>query len=252
MKVIHFETINSTNIYAKELIKQTSFPFELNETVIYADTQTAGHGRMNRPFYSPDKTGIYMSLIYAPNEKPITDPALITASTAVAVCRILDKTFGVSTQIKWVNDIYLNGKKVCGILTEGHFDAAKGVISAAVIGVGINICTTNFPDGIRNKAGGIVKDSLNQAEKEKLIEEIAKDCIKIYDSPQLQQEAFSEYRERSFITGQQVTVCPVIDNAAQNYEATVVGITDDAKLQVRLEDGTEKFLESGEISLKLK
>lgn len=253
MKVIHFKTINSTNIYAKEMLTKANSVQDLNETVIYADEQTAGHGRMNRSFYSPNQTGIYMSLIYSPApEKAITNPALITASTAVAVCRILDAEFSISSQIKWVNDIYLNDKKICGILTEGHIDLAAGSISAAVIGIGINLFTQSFPEEIQNKAGSVCEQNNTATfNKENLIKQIAKECIKIYDSPQLLKETFSEYRKRSFLSGKLVTVKPVIDNTEKDYQATVISITDDAKLHVRLEDGTEKILDSGEISLKV-
>lgn len=258
MKLVHLETVDSTNIYAKKLIENnqkqsqqaaSASPLaDLNGTVIYADEQTAGHGRLGRPFYSPSQTGIYMSLIYA--HDVITNPALITASTAVAVSRVLDEAFGVQIQIKWVNDLYLNGKKVCGILTEGHVDAARAEVTAAVVGIGINISTQDFPDEIARKAGGILNED-QQFDKEKLIEQIAKECLNIYDSTQLTQNAFAEYRRRSMLIGKQVTVHPVIDCAEKDYPATVTDITEDAKLKVRLNDKTEQLLDSGEVSLIL-
>lgn len=260
MQLIHLPTVNSTNIYSKQLIDdaaKSGHPLiELNGTVVYADTQTAGHGRLGRPFYSPSDTGVYMSLIYVPQNAQnqpaaITNPALITATTAVAVCRQLDKVFDVKTQIKWVNDIYLKSKKICGILTEGYVDTVSSSITAAVIGIGINISTKDFPAELSNKAGGIIQDAPIQFDREKLISQIAQDCLLLYDSTQLSHNAFLEYRERSILTGKTVVVHPVIDCAEKDYLATVLDITDEAKLLVELSDGTKQTLDSGEVSLIL-
>lgn len=257
MKLLHFETIDSTNSYAKKMLADCEKLglAELSGTVVYADEQTAGHGRLGRTFYSPAQTGIYMSLIYVPiadnNNGIITNPAIITASTAVAVCRAIDKTFGITTQIKWVNDIYFEGKKICGILTEGHVDIEKQAVTAAVVGIGINISTQDFPSEIKNKAGGIIKDTAVHFDREKLISQIAQDCLMIYDSTQLSKAAFAEYRERSMLIGKAVTVHPVIDCAEKDYPATVLDITEDAKLLVQLPEGTKQALDSGEISLIL-
>lgn len=256
MKLVHLTTVDSTNIYAKKLLAAAQ-PSDLNGTVVYADSQTAGHGRLGRPFYSPDGTGIYMSIIYVPGSQnvpfaptTISSPALITASTAVAVCRVLDKAFNVKTQIKWVNDLYLGGKKVCGILTEGHVDSARAAVTAAVVGIGVNVSTQNFPQEISNKAGGILNGPL-QFDRENLITQIANDCLEIFDSPEKTKQAFKEYRERSMLIGRQITVHPVIDCAEKDYQAKVTGITDEAKLQIQTADGTIQTLDSGEVSLIL-
>lgn len=252
MELLHFKTIDSTNLYAKKLISEQEEKHNLHETVIYADTQTAGHGRMGRSFFSPDGTGIYMSLIYYPKEK-LQNPALITASTAVAVCRLIDKTFNIETQIKWVNDIYYKGKKICGILTEGNIDFSSSSIKSVVIGIGINLNTQNFPEEIQTRAGSILCDcsNMDSFNKEQFISVLAEECFKLYESQTLIKKAFEEYRSRSLLIGKQVTVKPLIDNNIKDYPATVVDITDDAKLIVQTENGTKQTLDSGEVSLSI-
>ena len=144
-----FKEIDSTNTYAKKLLSQsgnlrlpdgtlTHAGKKYHNAIICAESQTAGRGRLGRTFISPAKTGVYLSIIYAP-EGGITNPAKITAFSAVAVCRAVKELYGIECQIKWINDIYLNGKKICGILTEGFTDFETGTIESAIIGIGINI-----------------------------------------------------------------------------------------------------------------
>ena len=119
MKLVHLKTIDSTNAEALRLLAAAQNVRDLDQTVIAADEQSAGRGRLKRAFYSPAKTGVYFTAIYAP-AAPIDDPALLTACAAVAVCRSLKEFFGVEAKIKWVNDVYVNNKKVCGIIGRAH------------------------------------------------------------------------------------------------------------------------------------
>ena len=243
----HFETIDSTNTYALKLLDENKESIEkLNGTVIFADSQTAGRGRMNRPFYSPEKSGIYLSLIYVP-EEPVTNAAIYTATAAVGVCRAVKKAFGVETAIKWVNDVYLNNKKICGILTEGYFDYKTTKITAAVIGIGVNISTKDFPLEIKNKAGSILENS-DSSQREFLLNQIASEVYDIYSSREKTALAMKEYKEKSFLTGKRVEVHPVISQK-ETYFATVLGISDEAKLIVKTDSGQELYLDSGEVSV---
>lgn len=256
MRFIHFQTIDSTNSYAKKICQDSltnKTISDLNGTIITAETQTAGRGRLGRQFYSPEKTGLYMSLIYIPQTaEQIPNPAVFTSTSAVSVCRILDKTFNIQTKIKWVNDVYQNGKKICGILTEGVVNPTSGKIEAIIVGIGINIYTTDFPNEIKQRAGSIQTDKKNLNNIiPKLAEQIAAECIRIFDSNEQTRLALSEYRERSFLIGKNVTVHPVIDNADTDYTAIVKEITDDAKLIVQLPDNSTKALDSGEISIRM-
>ena len=148
-----FEKIDSTNNYAKKILSEcgnlrdengnlTDAGQKYHNSVIVAECQTAGRGRLGREFVSPKKTGIYLSVIYAP-ENGIQEPAKLTAFSAVAVCRTLKKLFNLDAQIKWVNDVFLNGKKVSGILTEGIVNFETRKIEAAIVGIGLNIFENN-------------------------------------------------------------------------------------------------------------
>jgi len=246
-KIIFYETIDSTNTQAKRLLTESSAS-SLNKTVLIAAEQTAGRGRLGRSFFSPKQTGIYFSIIYAP-EKGI-NPATITAQTAVGVSRAVKKVFGVETQIKWVNDIYLNNQKICGILTEGTANFETGKIEAAIIGVGINISVNDaMPEEIKKTAGAIFTQTENYKRSE-LAAQSVNEILAILEGTDLQQKAaINEYKERSLLIGKEITVTPVIDVSQGRYKCVVTGISDDAKLIVQLPDGTKRQLDSGEVTL---
>lgn len=273
MKIIHFEVIDSTNTYAMKLLQKPTenikgdSVLQLNETVIVADKQTNGRGRMNRVFYSPLKTGVYLSAIFAP-EKKIENPAIITAGAAVAVRKSILEFFGIETKIKWVNDIYLGEKKVCGILTEGHLDFSSGIIDAAVVGIGINIIDGSFPEDLSKKAGAIFDNSecmiksfceknhqnIEEIDKdeirEQFIQVLCKNLFEILENGS-KSEIFEEYRVHSNLIGRKVEFCPVINKIDDNFVAEVLDITDEAKLKVKCENGEIRELDSGEISVIL-
>lgn len=247
MNKIHFDIIGSTNDYAKELLDKSSHNLKsLNETIIYADEQTGGRGRVNRHVHCP-ATGIYVSMIYVP-ENPVTNAALLTATTAVAISRAIKKVYNKDTSIKWVNDLYYEGKKVCGILTEGWVNYNTSTVDAAVIGFMVNIATTDFPDELKDKAISLGGDN-SPFMREKLIDEIASEAFKIFKNQEETEKAFEEYRAKSFLIGQEVEVSPVINETKNNYKAKVIDVTDDAKLKVLCSDGSVKELDSGEITL---
>ncbi len=305
MNFIHFEKIDSTNSEALRLIGATRNVRQLDQTVIAAYEQSAGRGRLKRAFYSPAKSGIYFTAIHAP-KNPIQAPAKLTAAAAVAVCRSLEELFNVEPKIKWVNDIYVAGKKVCGLLAEGHI-GAQGKIDAAAIGIGINIYPSDFPAEIADRAGAVLGREQNRTKGQEAAASTdcaSKDCSQDQnfaaplgqeqDCSQAQEAAAStdckatqragdirlvlardvsqklfdllqndeqseaaweataaEYAERSFIIGKEITVVPVIGDERSAYPATVLGIDKEARLLVRLDDGSERALSSGEISIRL-
>lgn len=263
MKLFHLKKIDSTNEEALRRLRACLGAQEiraLDKTIILADEQSAGRGRMKRAFYSPADAGLYFTAIHAP-QNPIQDPAALTAMAAVAVCRSLKEFFGVDAKIKWVNDIYIDGKKVCGILAEGHL-GADGKISAAAIGIGVNIYASDFPQEIADRAGAIFgaaeKSSQAQDTRERLAQDISQKLFDLLEGGQKQAQgavackaALDEYRARSFIIGKAVTVIPVIGDERSAYPATVLGIDNEARLLVRLNDGSERALSSGEISIRV-
>ncbi len=224
---------------------------KLHKSVVIACEQTAGRGRLGRNFYSPKDAGVYLSIIYSP-EKGVTAPACMTVAAAVAVCRTLKKLYNADAKIKWVNDIFCNGKKVCGILTEGIADFESGVIEAAVIGIGVNLVESaeGFPDDISKVAGAVCDGEARRVSRSKVAASIISETISILDGGE---EAFKgimqEYRERSFLIGRKIEITRVIGDEGSKFAATVVGIDDRARLVVRDENGLETALSSGEVSM---
>ena len=253
-----FETIDSTNTYAKTLLAQS--PQKCHQTIIAAASQTAGRGRLGRSFESPKGTGIYLSLIITP-EGGITQPAVITASAAVAVCRAIKNLYGIEPAIKWINDIYVSNdgklKKCAGILTEGITNFETGQIESAVIGIGVNIAPSDKIQKSQAKdiAGFITlapktDDNLQNtqpAPRASLIAEIAGQVFKIFDEPV--KKVMTEYKSRMFLIGKKLTVHPLIGDDKTAYEATAIDLDKNAGLIVKLTNGTKKTLSSGEVTL---
>ena len=253
-----FETIDSTNTYAKTLLARS--PQKCHQTIIAAASQTAGRGRLGRSFESPKGTGIYLSLIITP-EGGITQPAVITASAAVAVCRAIKNLYGIEPAIKWINDIYVSNdgklKKCAGILTEGITNFETGQIESAVIGIGVNIkpnakikkSTAKDIAGFVTQApridGSPQSDTLPS--RARFISEIAGQVFKILDEPL--PKVIAEYKSLSFLIGKKLTVYPLIGDDKTAYKATAVDIDKNAALIVKLPNGTKKTLSSGEVTL---
>ena len=228
-----FDIIDSTNLEAK----RRAASLNKSPKLILAEQQTAGKGRMGRQFYSPRATGLYMSYVYTP-ETDFSDNVTVTAAAAVAVVRAIERTTQLNPQIKWVNDIYINGKKVCGILTE----AVTGQKTAIIVGIGINITTEHFPEEIVNTA-----DSLNTAvDRNRLAAEIVLELQTLIK--ELPDRTFiDDYRQKSCVLGREVTF---IKNGTEQI-GTACDIDLDGGLIIKTIDGTVT-LNTGEISLRLK
>lgn len=233
-------SLESTNTLAKQIASDGA-----NEgTVIIAREQTAGRGRLGRSFYSPSKTGIYMSVILKPRQN-VDCSLLITSGTAVALCRAIKKVYNLNAQIKWVNDIYLGGKKICGILAEASINHQNNALNYIVLGVGVNLSTENFPDEIRNKAGSILS-SQNKLKQNEFVAEILNQIDVIYND--LDNRSFmEEYKNLSCVLGCDIEFT---QGNATSF-ATAIDITQDGHLLVRLADGNLKELSTGEISVRL-
>lgn len=272
-----FKEIDSTNTYAKQLLagsgsaphntQKALSPRGLSQDVaspnnedrnsgskpyhraiIVAEKQTAGRGRMGRVFYSPEKTGIYLSVIYSP-DSGIREPAQITAFSAVAVCRAIQKLCGVEPAIKWINDIFIQGKKAGGILTEGFTNFETGIIETAIIGIGINIEDNPeaFPQEVQHVVTSLAHSSGTKVDRCALAAEIAGNTLQILTEDSA--TVMEEYKRRSFLIGKQLTVYPVIGDEATAYSALVRDIDQHANLVVELADGSYKTLSSGEVSI---
>ena len=211
-------------------------------TLVTADMQTAGRGRMGRSFCSPAGGSIYMSVVLRP-KTDMQSSQLITSCIAAAAADAVDRVCGTDVKIKWVNDLYLNGKKICGILTEASINFESGGLDYAVAGIGINLKSVkkSFPEELLEIASSVEDETGNLPGRCRLIAEILKNIDSYIQD--IEKKAFlEEYRRRSFITGMRVAV----SKYAEERTATALGISDNAGLIVKYDDGTEEVLNSGE------
>jgi len=237
-----YDCIPSTNTAAKEAARGGA-PEGL---VIIADCQTGGYGRYQRMFYSPGESGLYMSLLLRP-QKNVADVTLITTAAAVAVAEAIEEMVGRSCDIKWVNDLLLDGKKICGILTEGAFHTSGTSLDYAVLGIGINVSEPHggFPEEIRRIAGAIVQDPTDGF-RNRLAAAILRRFWGYYRNLD-EKSHLNAYRKRLAFLGQKVTVI----KGEASFLATALAVDGEMRLHVRYEDGRKEALSSGEIAIKL-
>jgi BirA family biotin operon repressor/biotin-[acetyl-CoA-carboxylase] ligase len=236
--------LESTNKTAKEL----ALSGVEHGTIIMADSQTAGKGRYGRSFFSPPGHGIYMSFILRHTPRHWDGiPTLVTSFAAVSVCEAIEATTGKAPQIKWVNDIFLDEKKICGILTEAVTDFESGCVQWIVVGIGVNFTApgTGYPDEIKNTAGSVFSESKPTVTKNRLAAEIVNRILN-FENKCDNKTMLSEYKKRLMMLGQKV----VVSGSGEPYEAVAVDIDDIGRLIVRKDNGEILPLASGEISIR--
>ena len=243
-EIQYFLQDDSWNIITKDIAASTNDDAKAmalagapEKTLVAADEQTKGKGRKGKSFYSPKDTGIYFSFILRPKMK-IDQCVKMTCVAAVAVARAIEEAVNAEAKIKWVNDVIVNGKKVCGILTEATTDLESGNLEYLVVGIGINLSTDDFPEEIKGVAGSI-ESNINRNEM------IAKVLKNMEFSPT--PEIMNEYRRRSYVIGKRVKV---LDGKSEKM-AMAVDIDSDGRLIVKDEYGVMHALSSGEISVKI-
>lgn len=234
--------VDSTNTLAREKAAAGA----PDGWVIIANGQTGGRGRRGRSFYSPPDTGLYMSLILRPDQYSPGQAVKLTAMAAVAACEAIETLSGQKAMIKWVNDIYLGGRKVCGILTEASFGLEDGFLEYAVLGIGINVSPPEggFPKEVERIAGPVFEKRQSDG-KNRLAAEFLNRFMACYKEPGRLKWA-EEYRRRSMVLGRRIGVL-LTDG---EREATVLDIDSACRLVVRYEDGSTDCLSSGEISIR--
>ncbi|MDN5333919.1 MAG: BirA family transcriptional regulator [Sphaerochaeta sp.] len=236
-----FDSIDSTNRYAKSLKTQ--------KALVLACHQSEGRGRLSRSFYSP-QGGIYLSVLF-PAVFPLTDASLITSAAAVAVSEAIEERCGKYCQIKWVNDLFYENRKVCGILTEGVLGVESGRLTAVVVGIGLNLFTKReaFQDSLKTIATSLYdgQDALPSGfSVDELVACIVKK-LEAYLSALGERSFLAAYRERSLVLGHEVDVhC-----GSSDYAARAVAIDDEAHLVVEDASGHQTVLSSGEVSIHL-
>ena len=213
--------------------------------LLVAGEQTKGRGRYGRTFFSPQGTGVYFSLLLRPKGVLAQQGTSLTAMAAVAMCEAVKELSGKPTGIKWVNDIYVNGKKVCGILTEASMGLESGRLDYVILGVGVNVYSpeTGFPESLIDKAG-VVFDEMQDDMKNRLIA-LFLENFGAYYLKQSEKSYIEKYKEYSLVTGKQIQVL----SEYGKREAYVLGIDDDCRLLVEYENGERATLSCGEISI---
>ena len=240
-----YKSISSTNTVLKQLAESGA----AEGTVLLAEEQTAGRGRMSRSFFSPPRSGLYMSLLLRPHMSAQLSTR-ITACAAVAVAEAIEELTGCRAEIKWVNDVLVDGKKVCGILTEGSIDCESGLMHYAIVGIGINIRPPegDFPAELRQIAGALPAAPDGEDLRCRLAAAVLDRLMDLYE--QLPEgDCYEAYKSRSCLIGRQINILPL---EGEPVPATAIDVEPDFSLRVRLADGTETCLSSGEVSVRAK
>lgn len=229
--VIFFEESPSTNLEAKRIAENAR-----EGAAVFARRQLSGRGRLGRSFESPEG-GIYMTMLVRP-----ADPVCLTMAAAVAVRRAMARKLGLSPGIKWVNDIYWDGKKICGILAEGALCGNE--LKYAAVGVGLNYQSPEFTGGLSEKAGSLYPSCEPPVSIDEMAAALADELYAALTAP-ADPSIYREYREGSMLIGRRITLL-----REGGPEATAVDVTPKGHLVVRFDDGRTEELFSGEVSVK--
>lgn len=240
-RLVVLSETDSTNNYAKELASDGA----THGTAVIADSQTAGKGRLGRSFFSPPGTGLYLSVIIRPDIS-LETAQLITSCAAVAAAEAVEELCGRDVSVKWVNDLYMNGRKICGILTEASLSLETKSLDYAVIGIGINVLS------VKNIFGQELNDTAASVEDETGVKinrnTLCSVLLNRLDErlADIENRSFLEnYRRREILTGNVITA----NAGGEKVTGTAIGIDDNASLIIQLPDGSVRALSSGEASL---
>ena len=238
-----FESVTSTNLLLKEMA-QKGAP---HGTVLIAEEQSAGRGRLGKRFFSPHATGVYLSVLVR-SRISVQKALCLTTGSAVASAQAFEVITGNPMMIKWVNDVYYNDRKVAGILTESAVLSGGETLDWAVIGIGVNcmIPKDGFPEEIAARAGALFAEErpCRNELAAAMINNIAQTVEQIEKSPRGNEHFIEEYRRRSYLTGKEITVL-----ANPPYPARCVGIDDDGALLVLRGNGECERLSAGDVSV---
>ncbi len=231
LNIFLYNTIDSTNTQAKRLINKKF----IDNTIIISEEQTNGKGTIGRNFFSPAKSGIYMSIILKLDTNNI-NLSLITISVAVAIHDSIKQIANIDTHIKWVNDLYFKEKKVCGILAE-NINSTRKEIANIIIGIGINcynpVC--DFPKDIKNKAGFL---NINNVSRNKIISSIINNIV--FNNYLFSKSTIKRYKEYCLTLGQTI----FFKKNENIKEATAIDINEHGNLIVIDKNGNIDTLTS--------
>ncbi|KAB3532394.1 biotin--[acetyl-CoA-carboxylase] ligase [Alkaliphilus pronyensis] len=239
--IIHFNSIDSTNSYAKGIADKTP-----SGTLIISEEQLSGRGRLGREWESPKGDGIWMTLILKPKFPP-SEGGKLTQIAAASVWQGINKVLGLKSLIKWPNDIVINGKKVCGILTE--MSAELNQLHYLIVGIGINVNNEAFHNTIADKATSLFLEKGEKINRRALLCEILNAFELLYDSFVKEgtlKESLNICRNNSAILGKEV----IIQQGANQAKAKAVDITEEGLLEVLTEEGKKTEILTGEVSIR--
>lgn len=243
--IIILDRVDSTNDYIKKYIDEIQDKW----LIVFANEQTNGKGRLGRSFYSPRNTGLYFSVLLKP-DFGFEYSTFLTTACAVAVCSGIKKVFpNLEPKIKWVNDVYIDDKKVCGILTEGQINIETQTFAYAIVGVGVNIYvpSDDFPQDIKNIATSLSNSEFGDG-KNLLASTIIDEYKKLYLTIGKNDTISKKYRELSCVIGKDI----IAIRGDEKKEYTAIGIDDKCRLIVSNNKGENDILSSGEISIRIK
>ena len=214
--------------------------------VLAAEQQTAGRGRLGRSFYSPPKTGVYVSLLLRPRFSA-EESLFLTTAAAVAVAEAVEKASGKKAGIKWVNDVFIGEHKICGILTEASLDFETRMPKYAILGFGVNITQPKggFPEEIRQVAASVFDADPPTGARDALVADILNRFFALYTHLE-RREFMPEYRRRSILIGKEIEF---LENGRQN-SGTALEIDGQARLVIRDAGGNVRALSSGEVTIR--
>lgn len=238
----YHETITSTNIRAKEIAREAD-----EGTVVIAEEQTMGKGRLGRNWTSPKGKGLWFSIILKPKVK-VEEATKITLIGAAAVYKAL-KDMGIESYIKWPNDIVIDGKKVCGILTEMIFRDKGSYFVIIGIGINVNLDEEDFNEDLKNKATSLKLVRRSEVDRNKLFAYVLNNFEILYIPFKEKgdiREAIEISRERSILIGKEVRII----GGNREKTARVLGIDNEGQLIVKYRDGKTEALFSGEVSIR--
>lgn len=237
-----YKKVTSTNDIAKKLALNGA----KHGTIVISEEQTNGKGRLGRSFYSPANTGIYMSIILKLSLTTM-DSVLITTSSAVAICDAIEKLTGINCQIKWINDIYLNGKKIAGILAETFTNFESKTIDYLILGIGLNFTQpkNDFPEELRKIASSLFEHNNSTINRNLLCAEIANNILNMISKIE-NYDFISEYKKRSIVLNQDI----IYTSKGISLIGKAIDIANDGSLIVKNSDGSTKILNSGDITIR--
>lgn len=242
--ILCLESVDSTNNRLREMALAGAPAGQ----IVIAESQTAGRGRYGRQFVSPKGKGVYISALFRPESVPPESASTLTAWVAVAICNAVEKTCGVRPSVKWVNDLLLGNRKICGILTEMTIESENGHIQYVIVGVGINVneIETDFPEELRSVATSVYAETGKQHSRAELAAQIITELDKLGKLWPNEKTAYlAAYKNDCVTVGKTVRISGKEETVCYAKE-----IDDNFGLVVKFSDGTEKTVSSGEVSVR--